>query len=337
MEPFVSNTDNEVNRCHRSVNAYYKYIPAASRKHGACSGAILAHISERLGGPGQWNEGPQLDVIAPLNDPSEETTLVTLTVGGNDAGFAAALESCIDGAATWLGGLWKGIDHCKANAESLVRRGIWLIEHGGKIKTKVEPDKDGIKYDGLRWYFCEGANPGWNGESESMTPCGNIRGRDYGGFSVASLAGMLGKVRDRAPNAQILVLLYPHLFPEDPPAKCIVGQYRAKAGNTQSLVIHDVVADRLNQLTDDFDAALMRQVNVARSLGINVKYVETRDSFRGHSLACIEDPNATADPWIHRLLLDSGPNLLNLASSPYSFHPNATGQERLAELVNGAR
>ena len=86
--------------CHRSANAYGPLLES-DRKLGsftfvACSGAITADIFQpnhegnidiNSGQP----EAPQLDALSP------DTRVVTLTIGGNDVGFADVLKECVFG------------------------------------------------------------------------------------------------------------------------------------------------------------------------------------------------------------------------------------------------
>lgn len=79
-----SNTD----RCHRSYSAYSRKlvetIPSLKLTFVACSGAILSDLYF-----GQNGEPPQLNSL----DPS--TNVVSLTIGGNDAGFPSVLDFCV--------------------------------------------------------------------------------------------------------------------------------------------------------------------------------------------------------------------------------------------------
>lgn len=63
----------------------------------ACSGAIVDNLLK--GGEPQFNELPQLD----RGFLDENTTLVTLSVGGNDSGFASIITTCLLSAAVTLG------------------------------------------------------------------------------------------------------------------------------------------------------------------------------------------------------------------------------------------
>lgn len=76
-------------RCHRSPQAYYKAVGASFRFRGgiaqlACAGATVAGVRN-----GQYGQPSQLDALGP------GTTLVTLSVGGNDAGFSDVLTTCV--------------------------------------------------------------------------------------------------------------------------------------------------------------------------------------------------------------------------------------------------
>ena len=81
--------------CHRSASAYSKVsieLPdLIADRFIACSGAEIVNVvRSEDGGKGFKCEAPQLD--DPLID--ESTDLVTITIGGNDAGFATVLKDC---------------------------------------------------------------------------------------------------------------------------------------------------------------------------------------------------------------------------------------------------
>jgi hypothetical protein len=94
LSPFATGTDLPgVNTCHRSSSAYPSLIAGTSAKipalgandFRACSGAITTNLWDVA----QWNEGIQTDRY-----PDTTTTLVTLTIGGNDIGFPAFGKAC---------------------------------------------------------------------------------------------------------------------------------------------------------------------------------------------------------------------------------------------------
>ncbi|WP_243723048.1 SGNH/GDSL hydrolase family protein [Actinomadura sp. 7K507] len=80
---------NPLDRCHRTSKAYYHEVSKAfqfAKDSGfwACSGATTADVLTGKGG-----EPPQINRIGP------ETSLVTLSIGGNDVGFSKVLAGCV--------------------------------------------------------------------------------------------------------------------------------------------------------------------------------------------------------------------------------------------------
>lgn len=77
-----------VNGCHRSLRAYPRLLQSeldlGPTAFVACSGATTANITST----GQWNEPPQIDAL------SDDTEVVTLTIGGNDVGFTDYAIAC---------------------------------------------------------------------------------------------------------------------------------------------------------------------------------------------------------------------------------------------------
>ncbi|WP_067813387.1 SGNH/GDSL hydrolase family protein [Actinomadura kijaniata] len=75
--------------CHRTSRAYYHAVAKAfpfAKGTGfwACSGATTADVRR-----GKSGEPPQLDRLGP------DTSLVTISVGGNDVGFSKVLAGCV--------------------------------------------------------------------------------------------------------------------------------------------------------------------------------------------------------------------------------------------------
>jgi hypothetical protein len=89
---YATGTDTVTDRCHRSAAAYPERIAAADRDRRpltfvACSGATTYDLSN----PNHLfaGEPAQEDALSPLNRK------VSLTVGGNDLGFADVLGACL--------------------------------------------------------------------------------------------------------------------------------------------------------------------------------------------------------------------------------------------------
>lgn len=86
-------------QCHRSVSSGYPRLFAAlvglafdNRDFWACSGALVSDITNPKGNH-QWGQYP--DDSAQVSHLGFDTTLVTMTVGGNDSGFAGVLKDCL--------------------------------------------------------------------------------------------------------------------------------------------------------------------------------------------------------------------------------------------------
>ena len=123
--PFFAGTDGPSDYCHRSPQAYSEVLGAflgSAPLFYACSGAVTSDITSTS----KDTEPPQL--LAPGVDPSAD--LVTMTIGGNDAGFSDVLKTCIEQklkadafnaaigpVAVWLG---LGIDSSCAHSDSFV-------------------------------------------------------------------------------------------------------------------------------------------------------------------------------------------------------------------------
>ncbi len=92
--PYLAGTsaDSGSNNCQRSTAAYgilLAKILDYDLRFTACQGAVTRDlISPRSG---DWGEGAQFEQLSPT------TSLLTLSIGGNDAHFADVLQDCIDG------------------------------------------------------------------------------------------------------------------------------------------------------------------------------------------------------------------------------------------------
>ena len=93
--PFEAGTDeDDVNECHRSTRAYPRLLENSLLGLGstvfvACSGATTASVLYGGSGEGSWSAPPQVNAL------SGATQKVTITVGGNDVGFASYVLGCV--------------------------------------------------------------------------------------------------------------------------------------------------------------------------------------------------------------------------------------------------
>jgi lysophospholipase L1-like esterase len=241
-DDYLDGTDQDGNRCHRSQNAYSQVVYnggnfGGGMVFGACSGAVVENYFGN--NPGN-NEGPQRDRI------TDDTSLLTVSMGGNDFGFADVLTECVL--------------HGCANAE-----------YERQARERIDRE-------------------------------------------VEQLIQMYLDMRERAPNARILVLGYPQLFPDD-------GGH----GISWSSSITGAERRWLNAMGDYANQSIQNAIAAANAQGADIEYVDVSNALAGHEIG-------TDDPWMNDLDLDLSWPPVN----PASFHPNAQGQQALADAVNAA-
>lgn len=91
-----TDTDDPENKCHRSDSAYSQHIADGLRLGNggsfafwACSGARIANVLRER----NYTEDPQVNHIDVADAPPPD--LITITIGGNDAGFGRVLKRCV--------------------------------------------------------------------------------------------------------------------------------------------------------------------------------------------------------------------------------------------------
>lgn len=284
------------NACHRSKNAWALKARLASnpgssisqRIEGwdpqldfsfiACSGALSEHIlpeydystpnapTNALGrtGDGQWGQLSQLD----RGFVDENTTLVTLSIGGNDARFADIIKQCLSTSAT-------SASLCKDSALA--------------------------------------------GDSQSLELSTSSRTHSEVPTSVATV---LSQIKDKAPNATIMLMGYPALF------------------ETGSSCIGIAEIDRpwLNTVAADLNSGLQSAASAASTPAGPVVFANPTAAFSGKNLCT--NPSAinglvfTLSPGDQVLLQfpipgpDFGVNV-----SQQSIHPNELGTDIYASVM----
>jgi hypothetical protein len=233
--------------CWRSENAYPRVIAeefdfAGALAFYACSSHKGSEMIEQIG-----TSESQIERV------TENTSLVTLGIGGNDLGFIPVLRTC------------------------MVR--MPLLESGVCVEQEEDVDR---------------------------------RMRNF----EETLTEVLGEVRDRAPDARVLVLGYPRLFPEDPP-----GMYYTLTRSDQLWL--NGLAQRFNELIRDVVYRTDGDVYGGRETG-SVEYVNTFSSLSGHEVSAEE-------AWLNGIVLGQLGEGLRVDRA--SFHPTAQGQLSIAERV----
>ena len=104
-------TKTAPNECHRSGSSYQAQVFALARQRGAfasqdyaseaCSGAIVSdlysdnHLDNAGEGPQMYASPQPADASAPFDNVPEDASLITLSLGGKDVGFADVVKACI--------------------------------------------------------------------------------------------------------------------------------------------------------------------------------------------------------------------------------------------------
>lgn len=238
----------EHNLCHRSERAYSRVIAerldfAGDVEFHACSGASLVELAtaEEQDNVGELPQFEHLD---------EDTSLVTLSMGGNDVGFADVMRAC----------LRQGLNphgNCRENLDTATRAEI------GALRSE--------------------------------------------------LTDTYAEIRRRAPNARVLVVGYPRLFPAEPVRDVALPDWLPAAAGI----------DAPDQRWLNETARLLNDTTRAAAREAGVEYVDVHSTLDGHELG-------TADPWIHDLSFEvENASLLDMDT----FHPGDRGQAAIARRV----
>ena len=239
--PF-NDDDEDHNRCHRSSNAYSQVLGHDNDFEGgtsfvACSGSVMSDLDNP--NHKESDEDPQLDSLGP------DVSLVTMSLGGNDLGFADVVKDCVINGEGGVG----FIDTCQE-------------KHDQRIDDLLPQLQD-------------------------------------------QLVERYRQIKEKAPNARVIIVGYPQLFVDDP-----------SDSYGDLLFAEDQVW--MNEKAADLNAMLRA---AAREAG--VEFVDPTEAFRQHGIGSDE-------PWINDLDF-GGPGMM--VTDPSSFHPNGAGHAALAQLI----
>jgi hypothetical protein len=252
---FLPDTDVDGKGCHRSYEAWpvivwRSQLAGHAMRFAACSGATIDdYFSPNTSGV--KNEPAQRNLLRNPQD-ANRIKLITLTFGGNDAGFADVVNFCVNIFAKRANSCLPGISRADGTLSYLARPG-----------------------------------GGWPNRH--------------------TFADLYEDIRTAAPNARVLVVGYPKLFPTDPHRKGCGGGGGVHFSESEMLA--------LNQTAAHANAIIERE---ARAAGF--EYVDVEDEMNGHSVC------SQSDHWINRALP-------HRAERQQSYHPNRAGQEAIAAEV----
>lgn len=132
----------------------------------------------------------------------------------------------------------------------------------------------------------------------------------------ATLEEILREIRDRAPDARILVLGYPRLFPEEP-----AGMYYTLTVDDQLWL--NEVGRRLNDRIRDTVYRADGEVYGERQAG-SVEFVNVFSALSGYEVSA-------EDAWLNGIVLGALGQGIRVDRA--TFHPTASGQRSVAERV----
>lgn len=238
---YLPGTNRNQNGCERASDGYVEQLATDlgySLGFQACSGATIGSLV--AGSKGQDSA------------LGHDTRFVTLSIGGNDVGFAPVLASCVSGPGS-LGGAG-----CSARDAAALSTAFGWLKNGRSPGRYVLP---GI---------------GASGEPDEET----------NGVPLPSLVRLYKDIGSAAPNARIIVVGYPELFESgtysagSETTACRVGtnlgmlDYTISASDVQWL---DAEANTLDQL-------IGTSVRTAARDGVDVSFLDVRPLFAGGGL-----------------------------------------------------
>jgi lysophospholipase L1-like esterase len=257
VRPFFPGTEGRRNTCHRSRDAYSQVfrLPGyefARRDFLACSGAITDNVG-RFGAAGALEGVPQHDEpgiqLAQLSAAAwAQVDFVTITIGGNDAGFGPVLTKCV-------------FRRC----------------HKGRLAREIR--------------------------------------RRLADELPGKLRSTYASLRQLAPNATVVVLGYPNLFPA-------ASDFRRSCDLKCTLSAGK--REFIRELGEQVTGILRRETRAAGLL-----FTDPRHEFKGH------EPCGRKEEWVNAIVrgkLNELPEGLN-PTSMTSFHPNRRGQQAYADVL----
>jgi lysophospholipase L1-like esterase len=242
--------------CKRSSHSYPAVVAnelgldASQHRDASCSGAVIADLTTPQN-TGNASVPPQLSVL------STDTTLVTLSIGGNDLDFSGIVTRCVE----------------------LDALGVIVSEVRGKTDHRSP----------CRTFY---------------TPNGTDLIQQKILAASVTLAAALRRIHDLAPHARVLVVGYPDLLPPSDGGAC--------AG------ILGITADDVDYLNNE--ELQLNRVLSNRAAAAGDSYVDTYSPSIGHD-ACASPSTRWIEP-----LIPAAPTV--------PMHPNATGQQEIADIVD---
>jgi hypothetical protein len=253
--------------------------------------------TEFNGGPDIFNALTQTTTFPTSNELpqadqgwlSPTTTLVTISQGGNDARFGSVVAGC-DETDTTVSFDGNGCSYTN----------YYLTNNDTK---KVDPDP---LYEFEPWVLT-GCPPG----TTSNCPESSITWH---------LQKVYAAVAAAAPNAEIIVMEYPELFPGG-------GNPSGPCSPDAAISIPPADVAMLNGFGAELNTAITNAVKAEQALGIDINYVDPDTAFQTHEVCA-------AAPYINGVVNEESSNSGASLPGNDSYHPMPAGAQLFATLVN---
>ena len=238
------NYDIDGGFCHRSSDAYAYYLAnvldLGTPAMGACSGAMT---DDFFNASYDWKRQPEY--------LTTDTKVVTLTIGGNDVGFADVLRACVQS----INGSLSGFD-C-ANDTNLVN----------SVENKIAA--------------LAGTAPG------TVT---QFDGRTSQSRTVHAISDVIAAIHSAAPNAKIYIAGYPNLFGGNKSyfTTSSSAPGGAQCNLPWLAAVSYADAQWLNSVADDLNEVIEDSAQEAQLLGTDATFVPAM--FGGHELCSSGTP-----------------------------------------------
>jgi PKD repeat protein len=333
--------------CHRSTGSYSRQLSQdISRRNdflpvtfAACSGAITDDYA---------HENLENHEVAQASQVSKFTDRVTLTMGGNDAGFKWFVMACVlldncGGIPTGSTGPWYSRDSMIAGLNQLTSTlGCLSLSD---LTSNVARVKTGLCFtihaaiDGL----AQAGDPS-NPRSQGVNNLPDPSSKSYDSTLSLRLDDLYSSLLHDAPKAEVYVGNYP-MAVDDSPAPCELrpdfGVELAPTG-ASSPNLSASEKRTIQALTNNLDGVIGNEVAKYAGTG-RLHLVDVRSAFKGHELCGGSGLLAEGVRGFNSLVLpgeicgDSRTGLFGLLdATACSVHPNDIGQKAYADAFANA-
>jgi hypothetical protein len=227
--------------CYQATNGYVEQIASETKLSlgfEACSGSEINEV---------WEPNKKRD--AQLVAPGLDTSLITLSIGGNDVGFSSVIQSCVNGIDSNGG----SAGCAERDAPAAVTALAWLEQ--GRAPGKY-------------------VHPGGRGASTNWT-------------RQPSLQELYEAIAVQAPYAKLVVVGYPLLLESGQPVvkDCQIGTVAGL--DKLSLKAPDI--EWINKETNTVDEVIeWAVIGARRSTGADIVFADPRVRFTGHGVCDVE-------------------------------------------------